>query len=162
MEKRKGRERGKNSTKPSEASNDGKKKEKSAGHFANKRPKKKKQSEQESDAEDSGSEERHGNVTWDASTFLTHHNVVNIATKSKFKRTEVLLNNQADVSVLHPDLLQDLKKTVFTMVCTKAEEARAKRAYELLRTSGFPLYNEAVHLVADGIIRGNRDSPQMT
>ena len=58
----------------------------------NKCPKKKRQTEQESDAEDSGAEERH-----------------------KFKCTKVLLNNQADVSVAHPDLLQDLQQAEKTV-----------------------------------------------
>ncbi len=48
----------------------------------------------------------------------------------------------------------DNERSIYTMVCTKAEEARAKRAYELLCTSGFPSYNEAAHLVEDGNITG--------
>ncbi len=48
----------------------------------------------------------------------------------------------------------DNERNIYTMVCTKAKEAHAKRAYELLRTSGFPSYNEAVHLVEDGNITG--------
>jgi hypothetical protein len=39
----------------------------------------------------------------------------NIAATSKFKHTEVLLNNQADVSVLHPDLLRDLQEAEKTV-----------------------------------------------
>ena len=37
---------------------------------------------------------------------------------------------------------------------TKAEENRAKQAYELLRTSGFPSVGEAIHLLQDGNITG--------
>jgi hypothetical protein len=69
------------------------------GHYENKCPHKKKQT-QESDADESEIEDRHGHVTWDASTFVTYHNVMNIAAMSKFKRTEVLLDNQVDVSVV--------------------------------------------------------------
>jgi hypothetical protein len=251
-EKRKGRGKvkGKNSTKSSEANNKGKKKDKKCfvcdelGHFVNKCPKKKRQTEQEADAEDSGAEKRHGNITWDANTFVTHHNVMNIAAMHKFKRTKVLLDNQVDVSVIHPDLLRDLQlaektvringaggfqfetstkghlqdffsvyasekttvnilsfgeaeeeydisyiphtvfivhlpdrditfhhcgklyvadwaeqitdneKHVYTTVYTKAGEARVNRAYELLHMSGFPLHNEAIHLIEDGNITG--------
>jgi hypothetical protein len=39
-----------------------------------------------------------------------------------------------------------------TQVYTKAEEERAKRAYELVRNSGYPSYQEAIHLVEDGNI----------
>jgi hypothetical protein len=35
-------------------------------------------------------------------------------------------------------------------VYTKAEELRAKRAYEFLSTSGFPSLMETIHLVEDG------------
>jgi hypothetical protein len=41
---------------------------------------------------------------------------------------------------------------VTTGVYTKAEELHAKRAYELIFTSGHPLMAEAVHLVKDGNI----------
>ncbi len=43
---------------------------------------------------------------------------------------------------------------VMTGVYTKAEELRAKRAYDLLCTSGYPSMSEAVHLVEDGNISG--------
>ena len=39
-------------------------------------------------------------------------------------------------------------------MCTKAEEERAKNAYELARVSGFPSMNELVHLVENGNIIG--------
>ena len=35
---------------------------------------------------------------------------------------------------------------------TKAQETKAKQAYELLRTSGFPSIAEAIHLLQDGNI----------
>ncbi len=126
-------------------------------------------------------EERHGHVMWDASTFATYHNIMNIAATSKLKRTKVLLGNQADVSVVHPDLLQDLQKAEKTVRINGAGgfqfETSAKGYLhefpvyaskqttmnilsfgdiedELLRTSGSPSYNEAVHLVEDGNITG--------
>ena len=49
----------------------------------------------------------------------------------------------------------DQYRNIFsTSVCTKAEETRAKQAYEFLRTSGFPSLGEAVHMVEDGNIAG--------
>jgi hypothetical protein len=39
-----------------------------------------------------------------------------------------------------------------TKAYTKAEEERARQAYELIRNAGFPSYQEAVHLVEDGNI----------
>ncbi len=49
-------------------------------------------------------------MTWDASTFMTYQEKVVNATGmvGKFKRTEVLLDNQADVSVIHPSLLREI------------------------------------------------------
>jgi hypothetical protein len=37
-------------------------------------------------------------------------------------------------------------------VCTKAEEGRARQAHELLKISGYPSLQEAIHLVQDGNI----------
>jgi hypothetical protein len=48
------------------------------------------------------------------------------------------------------ELSMDNERSIYTTVCTKAEEARVKRAYELLHMSGFSSYNEAIHLVQDG------------
>jgi hypothetical protein len=45
------------------------------------------------------------------------------------------------------------QRPVYIMqVYTKAEEERAKRAYELVRNSGYPSYQEVIHLVEDGNI----------
>jgi hypothetical protein len=44
------------------------------------------------------------------------------------------------------------KPVYVTQVYTKAEEERAKRAYELVQNSGYPSYQEAIHLVEDGNI----------
>jgi len=39
---------------------------------------------------------------------------------------------------------------VVTKAYTKAEEARAQAAYEIIRNCGYPSYTEAVHLIQDG------------
>ena len=39
-------------------------------------------------------------------------------------------------------------------VCTKAEEERARKAYELAHISGFPSMSELIHLIEDGNIVG--------
>jgi hypothetical protein len=46
----------------------------------------------------------------------------------------------------------DLEQAVVavTQAYTKAEEARAKAAYKLVRNCGYPSYPEAVHLIQDG------------
>jgi hypothetical protein len=44
------------------------------------------------------------------------------------------------------------KPIYVTQVYTKAEEERAKRAYELVQNSRYPSYQEAIHLVEDGNI----------
>ena len=44
--------------------------------------------------------------------------------------------------------------TSSTQVYTKVDETRARQAYELLRTSGFPSVGEAIHLLQDGNIKG--------
>ncbi len=207
------------------------------GHYANKCPTKKTGNDNE--------ENRHAHVTWDASTFVTCQ-VHATGMVGKFKRHEVLLDNQADVSIIHPSLLREIEPAessvnisgvgglqftvdeegylddffrvytsedthanvlsfsevedkyrityvpqeafivhlpdrdirfecrgkmyvadwtkstsayVTTGVYTKAEELRAKRAYELLRTSGYPSMVEAIHLVEDGNIT---DMPTLT
>ncbi len=205
------------------------------GHYANSCPYKnenKKSKSQDDDDEDEGM----GHVTWIASTFTTYQ--VNSASDSRFKRTEILLDNQANVSIMHPDLLRNIMpaersikingvgghqfsvdesgyfdpffqvfaseqtkanilsfaqvedqytitykqkdcfivhmpdrdivfrrrdgmyvtdwteyKDVFTtVVCTKGEQERAKKAYDLVRASGFPSLGEVIHLVEDGNI----------
>ncbi len=64
------------------------------GHYANICPTKNKANNEEAD-------NRHAHVTWDASTFVTYQ-VHATGLVGKFKRSEVLLDNQADVSVIHP------------------------------------------------------------
>lgn len=75
------------------------------GHYSNKYLQRKR-------AEDGYDENnsRSAHVTWDASTFATYQVKKVNATGMlvKFKRTEVLLDNQADVSVMHPFLLREI------------------------------------------------------
>jgi hypothetical protein len=72
------------------------------GHYDNKCLQRKKSEESEDE-----STMRSAYVTWDASTFVTYQvkKVNATGMVGKFKRMEVLLDNQADVSVMHPSLL---------------------------------------------------------
>jgi hypothetical protein len=54
-------------------------------------------------------EEKHAATTWDASTFMTHQ--INAIGIGGFKPTEVLLDNQANVSIIRPELLSAFEKT---------------------------------------------------
>lgn len=49
---------------------------------------------------------------------------------------------------------EEVRSTFTTTVYSKAEGLQAKRAYELLRTSGYPSMEEVGHLVEDGNISG--------
>jgi len=72
------------------------------GHYANKCPNKKKQSEEETiDAED----EIHTlNATWEASTYCTQHQVNSAVDESlKVQPNEVLIDNAADISIIQLD-----------------------------------------------------------
>jgi Zinc knuckle len=79
------------------------------GHYATKCPKKAKP-EKNDDAAEVGV-----NATWEveqeANMFLTlEENVVNTAgTQNQINLTEALLDNQADISILHPSLLSDVR-----------------------------------------------------
>jgi hypothetical protein len=72
------------------------------GHYANKCPTKKSAEDNENDGD------RGAHVTWNASTIMTYQ-VNATGMVGKFKRTEVLLDNQADISVIHPTLLREIK-----------------------------------------------------
>jgi len=67
---------------------------------------KKAESEDEEEDEDKAS----GHVTWAAHheycTFSTYQ--VNAVSDSRFKQTEVLIDNQADISIVHPRLLRNI------------------------------------------------------
>ncbi len=203
------------------------------GHFANECPQRK----QAAAVKQENDDERVAHITWEASTFMTFKQV-NAIGYTGLSETKVLLDNQADISIIKPSLLcalvlaektvtvngvgglqlkvdctgylddffrvyasdetkanvlsfaeveelydityvpreafivhlpeQDLefrrkgklyvadfaeqKPVYVTQVYTKAEEERAKRAYELVQNSGYPSYQEAIHLVEDGNI----------
>jgi hypothetical protein len=71
-------------------------------HYANKCPTRKADNNEDDDIN------RNAHVTWDASTFATYRGYAT-GMVGKFKRTEVLLDNQGDVSVIHPTLLRELE-----------------------------------------------------
>jgi len=198
----------------------------------------------ESEDEEEDEDKALGHVTWAAHheycTFNTYQYQVNAVSDCRFKQTEVLIDNQADISIVHPRLLrnimaadkkvkingvgghqftvsetgyldpffpvyasthtkanilsfaqvedqypitytpqeaftvhlpkgdivfrrrdgmyvadwEDYKNVFSTTVCTKAEQERAKIAYDLARTSGYPSVHELIHLVEDGNIVG--------
>ncbi len=70
------------------------------GHYSNKCPNKQKRND----------DERHAHATWDASAFVTYR-VHAIRMVGMFKRNEVLLDNQADVSIIHTSLLREIELT---------------------------------------------------
>jgi hypothetical protein len=81
------------------------------GHYANKCPKKKQVALTQADNQDNDSGSAH--VTWHAATFETIREVsVNNAVDSSnmLNRNQILLDNEADVSIIHPDLLKNIKK----------------------------------------------------
>jgi hypothetical protein len=208
----------------------------SGPHFAKECPEQKQSANRE---ENGVEEERHAHMTWEANMFMTYlEKQVNAIGYSSFHDMEVLLDNQADISVMRPELLRALEPTEkkiqvngvgglqlmvdrkgylddffdvyasehtkanilscsevedaydityvpreafivhlpkrditferrgklyitdfardsqvhVTKAYTKAEEERARQAYELIRNAGFPSYQEAVHLVEDGNI----------
>jgi hypothetical protein len=53
-------------------------------------------------------EEKQAAATWDATTFVTYQ--VNAIGATAFKPTKVLLNNQANISIMRPDLLSAFEK----------------------------------------------------
>ena len=72
------------------------------GHYANKCPEKKKHADSNTEEE-----ERLGHVTWaDASAFSTYQ--VHSVSDNRIGRTEVLLDNAVDVSIVHPSLLRNI------------------------------------------------------
>jgi len=74
-----------------------------SGHYANKCPSRQKKE----DNQDEEIEERHSHLTWNASTFHTYQ--VNTVQQSIFGPNDVLLDNQANVSVVRQELLRDIQ-----------------------------------------------------
>jgi hypothetical protein len=82
------------------------------GHYANKCPEKK-QTSVTREGTDAVQEQSRAHTTWHAATFVTIKEVtVNNAVdgSTALKRNQLLLDNQADVSIIHPDLLTHLNK----------------------------------------------------
>ena len=73
-----------------------------AGHYANSCPSRQKTSEEPD------SKERSAHLTWNANIFSTYQ--VNSAVQEhQFGRNEVLIDNQANISIVHRSLLHDMK-----------------------------------------------------
>jgi hypothetical protein len=70
-------------------------------HFAKECPERK----QSADREENGNEEeRHAHMTWEANMFMTYlEKQVNAIGYSGFRDMEVLLDNQADISIMRPE-----------------------------------------------------------
>jgi hypothetical protein len=80
------------------------------GHFTNECP----QQKQAAAAKQEEDDERVAHLTWEASTFMTFKQV-NAIGYTRLLVTEVLLNNQADISIMMSSLLHALvpaEKTV--------------------------------------------------
>ncbi len=78
-------------------------------HFAKECPERKQSADRE---ENSDEEERHAHMTWEANMFMTYlEKQVNAIGYSGFRDTEVLLDNQADISIMRPELLRALEPT---------------------------------------------------
>ena len=213
------------------------------GHYSNQCPYKINKSKKNiSDSDDGDEESASGHVTWaeagEGCSYVTYQ--VNTVSDVRFKPSEILIDNQANVSIVHPDLARNIepaKRKVkingvgghqftveetgfldpmfqvyvsehtkanilsfaqvedqypityapqesftvhlprgdivfkrrdgmyvadwkeygnifYSTICTKVQEERAKKAYELARTSGYPSVNELIHLVEDGNIVG--------
>jgi hypothetical protein len=71
------------------------------GHYANKCPKR--------NMGDEKREQRHANATWHASTYTSYYVYASGDSGEKFGPTEVLLDNQSDISVLKPSMLRNLQ-----------------------------------------------------
>jgi hypothetical protein len=66
--------------------------------------------------------------------------------------TDIVFNRKAGMYVADWSQYKDIFTTTTNPIYTKTQEERAKQAYELLRTSGFPSIGEAIHLLQDGNI----------
>jgi len=71
------------------------------GHYANACPTRQNKAKEDN-------EDKHSHVTWHASTFTTYQ-VLNVSDTSAFGKYDVLLDNQANVSIVHSDLLRDIQ-----------------------------------------------------
>lgn len=75
-------------------------------HYANKCPTKDKNNK---DSGDSDLEERHSHVTWHASTFATYQ-VLNVSQENVLGEYDILLDSQANISIMRSNLLCDIQE----------------------------------------------------
>ena len=75
------------------------------GHYANACPHRLEKQKQDSESDDDDASERSGHVTW-ASAYTTYQ--VNAVSETRLTRSEVLIDNQANVSIIHPSLLRNI------------------------------------------------------
>ena len=68
--------------------------------------------------------------------------------------TDVVFHPKCGMYVADWDQYRNAFAKASTAIYMKAEEAQAKQAYELIRTSSYPSLAEAVHLIQDGNIIG--------
>ena len=87
------------------------------GHYANKCPKR--------NTKDGKREQRHVNVTWHASTFTSYYVYASGNSGEKFGPTEVLLDNQSDISVMKPSMLRDLQPAERSVIVNGAGGSQA-------------------------------------
>ena len=73
--------------------------------------------------------------------------------------TDIVFHRKGGMYIADWSQYKSACTTVSAGTYTKAEQARAKQAYELLRTSGYPSIGEAIHIIQDGNIT---DMPTIT
>ena len=114
--------RGKKQDKKQEKNSDSEKKEKkekdiskvecyacgAMGHYANKCPSRQQRTDSNENEEQDQEEARSSHVTWNANAFTTHQTYA-VAQEGRFKPSEVLIDNQANISIVHPSLLRDVQ-----------------------------------------------------
>jgi len=115
--------RGKKQDKKQEKNSDSEKKEKkekdmskvecyacgAMGHYANKCPSRQQRTDSNENEEQEQEEARSSHVTWNANAFTTHQTYA-VAQEGRFKPSEVLIDNQANISIVHPSLLRDVQR----------------------------------------------------
>ena len=62
-------------------------------------------------------------------------------------KTDIVFNRKAGLYVADWSQYKDIFAMITNHIYTKAQEDRAKQAYELLRTCGFPSIGKAIHLL---------------
>ena len=84
------------------------------GHYSTRCPYKMDKSKSKAESDDEDEESASGHVTWadtrDYCTFTTYQ--VNSVSDNRFKPTKILIDNQANVSIVHPDLARNIMALV--------------------------------------------------